>query len=272
MGGILTGCFSRQQKAVLLYGDGENGKSVLLELLESMFLPEMKAAIPPEQFDNPYYLAMLAGKNVNIVGEVDKTKPLTATFKDVIGCDTPITARLPYKEPFEFKPRAAHIFSANHFPQSNDHSHGFYRRWIILSFKNVVHPERKISNLGAKIAAEEMPQVMAWALQGAERLARNKHVLTTTSSHEICLNEWKDAKDSVFSFFHDDDHIVICEESSRVPHKEVYDVYKSWCYDNGFRQTGYQEFLKRSGRIVKSNVRFPGEQRSFAGLRIVKKF
>jgi P4 family phage/plasmid primase-like protien len=272
MGGILTGCFSRQQKAVLLYGDGENGKSVLLELLDNMFLPEMKAAIPPEQFDNPYYLAMLAGKFVNIVGEVDKSKPLTATFKDVVGCDTPITARLPYKEPFDFKPRAAHIFSANNFPQSNDHSHGFYRRWIILSFRNVVHPDKKIQNLGAKIAVEEMPQVIAWALQGAERLAKNKHVLTSTSAHEECLNEWKNAKDSVFSFFHDEEEVERTHESSRVPHKTVYNSYTSWCYDNGFKSTGYQEFLKRSGRFIKCNVRFPGEQRSFAGLRLLRQF
>jgi phage/plasmid-associated DNA primase len=126
--------------------------------------------------------------------------------------------------------------------------------------------------LGAKIAVEEMPQVIAWALQGAERLAKNKHVLTSTSAHEECLNEWKNAKDSVFSFFHDEEEVERTHESSRVPHKTVYNSYTSWCYDNGFKSTGYQEFLKRSGRFIKCNVRFPGEQRSFAGLRLLRQF
>jgi len=128
MGGLVIGCFNKLQRAVLLLGSGSNGKSVLLELLENMFPPGLKSAVSPNDFDGEYYRAELAGKVVNIVGELDKTKFLRSVFKDVIGCDTSISARLPYKDPFSFKPTAAHIFALNHFPPTKDHSHGFYRR------------------------------------------------------------------------------------------------------------------------------------------------
>jgi P4 family phage/plasmid primase-like protien len=267
LGAILTGCFSRMQKAVLLLGEGENGKSVILDLLESMFPPGLKAAVPPERFDDPYYLSQLAGRVVNIVGELDKSKPLKAIFKDVVGCDTPCTARLPYKEPFTFRPRTAHIFSSNSFPQSNDHCHGFYRRWIILEFRNVVPPERKIPNLGEKIAAEEMSQVLAWALQGAKRLAANNFTLSVTKAHDRSLEKWQNAKDSVYGFLHDDEAVERAEDGCRVPKKEVYKAYKDWCSEMGSKAVGYQEFLRRCGKQF-NEVKFPGENRSFAGMRL----
>lgn len=268
MGGLVTGCFNKLQRAILLIGTGSNGKSVFLELLEHMFPPGLKAAVPPDTFDNEYYRAMLAGKIINIVGELDKTASLKSVFKDIIGCDTPLSARMPYKEPFTYKPIAAHIFASNHFPQTKDHTHGFYRRWVVLDFKNTVEDDKKIANLGAKIAAEEMPQVLAWALVGAERLVKNKFVLSLTSTHEAALEKWKNTKDSVFCFLGDDE-VVETHPGERTPKKDVYAVYREWSMDMGVKAVGYHEFLERC-RLKYQEVKWHGERHCFADLRLVR--
>jgi P4 family phage/plasmid primase-like protien len=266
MGGLVTGVFSKLQRAVLLIGTGSNGKSVLLELLEHIFPPGLKAAVPPDVFDQEYYRAMLAGKIINIVGELDKTKSLKSVFKDIIGCDTPLSARIPYKAPFTYKPTAAHIFASNHFPQTKDYTHGFYRRWVILCFKNTVPDSKKIPNLGAKIAAEELPQVLYWALQGAEKLTQNKFILPFTRSHETELEKWKNMKDSVFCFLGDDD-VVEHATGSKTPKKYAFAAYRSWCEQMGIKAVGYHEFLNRCDLKFRE-VKPSGGERCFAGMKL----
>ena len=232
-----------------------------------MFPKGLKSAIPPEKFTDQYYRADLAGKIINIVGELYKTKSLHAVFKDIIGCYTPLVARLPYKEPFNFKPSAAHIFASNHYPQTKDHTHGFYRRWVIIDFKNTVTDDKKIPNLGSKIAADELPQVLEWSLQGAKRLVKNNFVLSLTNSHEKSLEHWKNTKDSVWSFLNDDE-IVIRDQNTRTPKKVVYAAYKTWCDDMGVRAVGYQEFCERC-RSKYSEGKRTNEKRCFDGLKLV---
>ena len=269
LGGLVTGCFYKLQKAVLLYGSGENGKSVLLELLDCFFPRHLKSAISPADFGHEYNRAQLAGKVVNIVGELEQTKPLpSASFKDIIGCDTPLTARLPYKEPFSFKPIAGHIFSSNHFPQTKDHTHGFYRRWVILDFHNRVDPKKKIPNLGALIAEKEAPQVLAWSLIGAKRLIQNDFKLSLTKKHAEMKEFWKVQKDSVYCFIYDDEEVEH-DQNARVLRTTFYEAYSDFCRECGLKAVGRNNFYERCETRLR-NVKINGS-RHFSGVRLIKK-
>ena len=270
MGGLLIGCFRKLQRAILLIGSGSNGKSVLLELLEHMFPAEVKCAVSPSLFHKEYYSAQLAGRVINIVGELDETKPIRSAFKDVIGCDTPISARVIYKEPFSFKPKAGHIFASNYFPHTEDHSKGFYRRWVIIPFKNTVTDSKKIPNLGALIAEKELPQVLYWALQGAERLVKNKFVLPHTISHENALEKWKKLKDSVHCFLGDDE-VVENVPGSRTPKKVAYNTYRNWCKDMGVKAVACNEFKERCSLKFRE-VKRSGGPRCFADMKLNEAF
>ncbi len=245
LGGLVTGTFRKVQKAVLLHGAGENGKSVFLELLDCFFPAHLKSAVSPSDFGHEYNRALLAGKVVNIVGELEQTKALpSASFKDIIGCDTPLNARIIYKEPFSFKPTAGHIFSSNHFPQTKDHTHGFYRRWVILDFHNRVEESKKIPNLGALIAAKEAPQVLAWALIGAKQLVQNGFKLSLTKKHEELKELWKVQKDSVYSFIYDDEE-VLHNSNAKTPKPLFYAAYCNYCIDVGLKSVGRHTFYDR---------------------------
>lgn len=249
MGGIIMGCFDRVQRAVLFYGGGNNGKSVLLELLKEFFPKDIMCAIGPELLSNEYNAAQLSGKKVNIVGEIESaTKMKSAAFKDIITCETPINARHPYGRPFSFVPTAAHIFSTNSYPSNVDHTKGFYRRWVILEFKNDIdhlpNGRKKIPHLALKIAQKESPQVMAWFIEGARILIKNGFNLPLTQEHENNMAKWQAMRDSVNGFLTDTDEVRL-DPAGRVDRATFYDAYRNYCFNSGVKSVSRQKFYGR---------------------------
>ncbi|HZP89176.1 MAG TPA: hypothetical protein VFB54_20385 [Burkholderiales bacterium] len=72
--------------------------------------------------------ASLAGKSLNIVGELDPRAPIAGgPFKAVLGGDL-ITGRHPTHRPFAFVSQAAQVFNGKRLPPINDRSDAFFRR------------------------------------------------------------------------------------------------------------------------------------------------
>lgn len=267
MGAILLGFFVNHQKAVLAYGRGGNGKSVLLDLLKSFFPANVIAAVRPEDFSDDNKAATLAGAVVNLAGEIDSKKSLPIDFKEFIGADSEVTIRAIYKAPFKLRCRCSHFLLGNGFPQTRDYSYGFFRRWLIFNFKNGT-PEKEIERLGKKIANEEGPQTLRWMMDGAHRLLKNDGKLTYSEEHEKALKKWKSSRDSVFGFFNDDESVSYEDKESLVPHKDCYSEYKAWCTSEGFKFVKYRDFLDRARSIVHADYR-PGpndRRRYFRGI------
>lgn len=267
MGAILLGFFVNHQKAVLLYGRGGNGKSVVLDLLKSFFPANVLAAVRPEDFSDDNKAATLAGAVANFAGEIDSKKALPIDFKEFIGADSEVTIRAIYKAPFKLRCRCSHFLLGNGFPQTRDYSYGFFRRWLIFNFKNGT-PEKEIERLGKKIANEEGPQMLRWMMDGAHRLLKNDGELTYSEEHEKALKKWKSSRDSVFGFFNDDESVSYADKESLVPHKDCYSEYKTWCTSEGFKFVKYRDFLDRARSIVQADYR-PGpndRRRYFRGI------
>jgi len=266
MGALVTGTARKLQKAFLLYGSGMNGKSVILDICNGMFPKDLKCSVKPDELSNEYYKAQLAGKVINIVGELDKTDPIKADFKDVVSCDTPVTARLPYKEPFTFTPGCGHIFACNGFPRTRDHSYGFYRRWEILHFKYKVDIKKRIPELGKIILREELPGVLAWCLRGAETLIANDFTLPYSAEHDSLLAQWQNMQDSVRAFFNDPDWVIHEQEANCIKEK-AYKHYREYCYQSNVKAVGLQHFYSRVRETYK-DYKPPYGKRRFLGFRV----
>lgn len=268
VGALVTGTARKLQKAFLFYGSGANGKSVVLDICNGLFSEDLKCSIKPDELSSEYYKAQIAGKALNIVGELDKSNPIKADFKDIVGCDTPVTARLPYKEPFSFTPFCGHLFACNGFPQTRDHSYGFYRRWVLFDFRHTVPENKRIPSLGKIILKEELPGILAWALDGAQRLIENGFVLADSVAHEALMDQWKNTQDSVSAFLADDEWICI-NPNRESPRQDTYAHYRDYCYESNVKALGLQNFYSRVNE--RYAVRKPSYgKRVFVGLRIIK--
>ncbi len=171
-GACVIGAAARMQKAMLWRGVERSGKSTLQEILRSMFKPENVAAVPPHLWHHEYHCAALANIILNTVGEIDDKRPLTVSFKNVIGRDL-LHGRHVTHRPFSFRNEAGHVFNCNGFPPTEDQTNAFWDRWSGVEFRHTRPAEKRDDRLAEKIVATELPAILAWAL-GGSAIARRK--------------------------------------------------------------------------------------------------
>jgi len=123
------------QKAILTLGEGANGKSVWLNLLLRFLGRENVSTLSLHRLESDKFSASrLVGKLCNIGTDLP-TAALAGTsmFKALTGGDT-ITAERKFESSFEFRPFVRLLFSANSAPRSDDATHAFFRRWLVIPF------------------------------------------------------------------------------------------------------------------------------------------
>lgn len=247
MGAALLGTMARRQKMMMFLGVGSAGKSTLLNIIESMFPRGAVSAVSPFRWNQEYYVAQLAGKRLNVVGELEKGEQIpAAAVKQVSGGDM-LSGRHPNNRPFEFRNSAAHIFNTNHYINTTDHSSAFYRRWLIVRFINAVREADQNAELDREIIATELGQIVRWALDGGLRVElRNR--FTETATHLGAMSEWRRDSDSVAAFVYDEEAnklgAELWEERTR-----LYARYRQWCQEDGRRAVNKKNFFERLGSL-----------------------
>lgn len=176
------GIATKFQRAILLFGSADSGKSVLLQVVSSMFPAEAKSTISFEKMHDTSHTTGLNNKLINVVGELSNARVIEGSiFKSIIGGE-PITGRYLFNEVFTLIPRAAHWAASNHLPKSSDTSKGFVRRWLIFEFDKPVPEHKKDVDLAKNIIEREIEAIFAWAIEARSRLVRNRAKLTIPKS------------------------------------------------------------------------------------------
>jgi len=174
-------------KALMLIGDGANGKSTLLELIKQ-FLGEDNVSNASLQSIcyHRFAVAQLYNKLANICADLpDSALKQTGSFKMLTGSDT-IQGEVKFKTPFSFKNHAKLFFSANKVPETIDDTVAFFRRWILIACNNVFIGKKCNPNILEEISTkEEMSGLLNFALQGLERLLKNNKFSTTENIEEL---------------------------------------------------------------------------------------
>lgn len=242
-GAVLFGMMARLQKVGLLIGREGSGKSTLQRLIERLFPAEAVSAVPPSSWGREYNVAALAGKRLNVVGELSDEAPIpAAAFKNVTGQNL-IEGRHPTHRPFYFTCTASHLLAANVSPPTTDRTDAFYRRWCIVEFRNRVSESQVDPYLLEKILASEVPGILAWAFKGAESVAAAGRLRSTTAQDKM-IAKWKAAANPVLQFLLDEEAVELCGNWPSTPTKEVYDNYRRWSSAAGFRNPfGRNHFL-----------------------------
>lgn len=231
-GGIMLGIIHRYQVAILFYEPfGRAGKGTLERLLRELVPKEFVSAVSPFKWNQDYHVATLAGKRLNVVGELSDSAAIPASdFKTVIGGDL-ITGRNPTERPIAFTNEATHLFMSNHMITTKDQSEAFFARWIIVEFPN----SRLRSglpldeNLAQRIIDNELPGIAYWAMKGAARLLRNGK-FSVSAAHDRLMAKWRRSTNSLEEFIHECCDIL---PGSTFKRSNLYTEYVDWCSDNG---------------------------------------
>jgi putative DNA primase/helicase len=240
IGAALFGLATKLQTAALLYGPGATGKSTLLRIIKELFPAEFVGAVSPNAWEREYNVASLAGKRLNVVGELcdDRQIPASA-FKNVTGGDL-IEGRHTTHRPFYFVCEAAHIFNSNILPATTDRSDAFFRRWRILRFRNVIPADRRDATMADRIIANELSAVLAWAFAGAERV-QTAGRYSTTPAHDELMARWQIGSNPALLFLTDTEWCAL-DPSAVSRESAVYERFRQWSLANGHQGMAANRF------------------------------
>jgi putative DNA primase/helicase len=161
--------------AVMLVGDGANGKSTFINVLKSLLgLDNIASRSLQDLVMNRFAGADLYGKSANLYADLsDQALKFTGMFKMLTGND-PVTAEQKFRNPFVFTNYAKLIFSANKVPEVYEDRLAFFRRWILFTFPNTFTGTKENRNLLKDLTTpEELSGFLAWSLEGLQRLRQN---------------------------------------------------------------------------------------------------
>lgn len=182
---------NRAQKCFILVGEGGAGKSVLLNVIGEILLGRDNVShVSWQALNEKFKTAELVDKLANIFADLP-TKNIedNGMFKALVGEDF-LTVERKFKQPFSFRNNAKIIFSCNGIPKNyGDRSDGFYRRLIIIRFKQAVPEERCDSHLLDKLRAEA-DGIFLFALDGLRRLIANQHRFSVTQTNRNELQRY----------------------------------------------------------------------------------
>jgi len=250
VGAAMLGLSTRHQRVIVLVGAGANGKSVLAAIIESAMQRGACVAIAPQDFGDEYRAAMLAGKLLNVVSELPEADILDSeSFKAVVSGESR-TARHIRQAPFTFRPVAGHLFAANRLPGTTDHTHGFWRRLLVLQFNRVFSEAEQESELAKRIIVDELPGIVSWFILGSARvLAQDGYTIPPSSRKAV--DAWRQNADQVRAFIDARTKRLdaTASPSDGEPAEQLYRAYRHWAQDNGNRAMASNKFAERMGQL-----------------------
>ena len=192
VGYSLTG-LTTEHTMFLAYGNGANGKSVMLRVLSELWGGYGKVT-PSSTLDTANKssisndVAALVSRRLVWASETEQTSTFNeAKVKQLVHGDE-MTARLMYKEFFTFTPVAKFWFTVNDLPLVRDGSHGMWRSIHVIPFLVQFDGDKADPSLTEKLKAE-LPGILNWAISGClawqkQGLRPPPNVLQATSEYQ----------------------------------------------------------------------------------------
>ena len=132
-------CFYRSNtlgggKAFILTGEGSNGKSTFIEVLQTVLGESNYSVLDLKNLDAKFSTIMLVGKLANLGDDIsDEFNSDISVFKKIVTGNY-ITAQQKGQPEFQFKPFCKLLFSANNIPRIKDRTGAAQRRLLIIPF------------------------------------------------------------------------------------------------------------------------------------------
>ncbi|MEN6640952.1 MAG: phage/plasmid primase, P4 family [Armatimonadia bacterium] len=258
------------QKAVLLLGEGANGKSTFLTGLTAFVGHQNCANVSLHKLEvDRFAAASLVGKVANICPDLPSAHLAgTSMFKAITGGD-PIYGERKYGEGFSFIPYSRLVFSANHPPQSPDASHAFFRRWLCVPFTRTFDEKtaRKRGELDAELAdPHELSGVLNMALAALARV-RTRGIAETVSMQEA-WGEFRTITDPLAVWL---DRDTILDPAAVTPKEHLRRAYNAFCERTGKPPAMDRQFgkaLKRLRPDLQHSQRNVGDTKTWVWLGI----
>jgi P4 family phage/plasmid primase-like protien len=244
----IAGGDCRAQKALMLLGEGANGKSVYAETLAKVVGEDNFSSILLSDLKKDQVRASLNNKLFNYSDEssIYALKD-SSEFKTLItGGHT--TAKVVYKPVIQFKNRAKFIVLTNELPTAYDISDGFFRRLIIVRLHKQFKGDLDNKDLRKQLWAE-LPGIARRFVEGFKLLRERGYHFDEPDTITQNVELYRESSNDAARFILDEVEIT-SNESDEVPMQEFYAKYESWCKATGEKPKTLILFFKDLRRVT----------------------
>jgi P4 family phage/plasmid primase-like protien len=261
-GYILLSKSTKHQKAFFFAGRGDNGKSVLIDLIEAFVGENNCSSVKLHDLRNDrFMLGQMYGKIVNTYADIPATSLQdVGVFKALVTGDK-LTAQHKYGKLFEFRNRAKQIFSGNSIPLSDGEDElAYFKRWVVLRFNSLFKGSKQDKDLIKKLATpENLSGLFNLALIGLELLERDGF---PNIPIQIKREEYDRQSISHKRFVEDRCHINLEKQEFFITKNDYYGSYLKYCLENG-----YEALTADQVEVELSLLRIFEKRKKFDGIK-----
>lgn len=233
LGYVLDNNSKKYEKAFFAYGDGSNGKSTLINITKALFGVENISVVEITDMGDMLKCALMDGKLLNISSDAKRNGLETSAFKKIVSGE-PVLGKYLFKDIYTIENLPKLFVATNKLPFHNgDNSFGFYRRLLLVPFKNIIKDEDKDYELESKVIANELPAILNFAIKGMQRLNKQGKFTEAVAMKEA-MNTYKESSNHVASFIEEEQYEAVDEAlKTGTSLIELFGAFKNWCNTHG---------------------------------------
>ncbi len=187
----------REQYLPIYHGEGNNGKSVLLDTISAV-MGEYAGEAPPDLVtvrkhpEHPTEIADLMGKRLVVASETERDAELRLQLIKRLTGNARLKARMMRQDYFEFARTHKMILVTNNRPTIKEDTEAAWRRLRLVPFEVVIPKAKRDPDLMRKLSSERSG-ILAWLVQGCvdwlrEGLTEPDAVIVATEAYRGCAN------------------------------------------------------------------------------------
>lgn len=218
-------------KGFFFYGDGSNGKSLLLDIVTMLVGPENVSNLTLQDLEKSFNRSNLIGKTVNIATENEiSAKGFNSQYFKAIVAGDRIQVEKKYQDSVSYAPICKLVFAVNNLPYSPDKTHGLYRRMLIIPFNRRFDGKQADKHLKKKLQ-KELSGILNWALVGLKRLREQDYEFTSSTVIDEAVSQYKQEQNPMLDYMLE--MLIKGGPNDRVLKAAVIEGYQTWCRRNG---------------------------------------
>jgi len=249
-------------RALIIRGNGKNGKSTFIEVLTSImpegvtFATSIETLTGKGSSESADRMGML-GKHLVMVGDM-RTRSLDRVIKNIITGDAGMIAKLLYKNPVNFKNMATLLFMANDIPKISDDVSAFLRRFLIIESK--VKVKDPMPDMHIRIVKEELAGVWKYILKSIDYF-RDNHNFYFPETADWAKKVITPMKQQLLNQFSTGELAMRLQPSvgKVVSIRKLFSYYNEYTHETGVRSSGLKGFASRISSIVEGDNDIYGE-------------
>ena len=237
----------RHQKVFILVGNGGNGKSVYLEIIQKLFGNSNVTHVEPTGLAKEFERIRLKDSLLNIGSDInsDFSKGEIREWLLKVADGTSVQACYKGMNHIDFIPRCKLVYACNALPTA-EIINGLNRRMQFIDFPcqyvevpDPTKPRQKQRDINiVNKLDDELPGIFNWAYEGY-KLLNAVGYFTDTPEQQTLMQQFEQTSNPVMVFCEDRDF------KGTVSREDVYYWYVLWCEETGHKPLSREKFLPR---------------------------